>query len=126
MKKASVFILALLVLLQPLSKTWIFVSFQLNQDFIASVLCINRDIPVNTCQGKCYLKKRLKETHQDEQKQANAREKSPFEILISHQPSVFQFLSVQDRIIENTPNNVQSHTYISRFISDIFHPPRYV
>jgi hypothetical protein len=44
----------------------IFVSFKINQDYIAKNLCVEKDIEGSTCKGCCQLKKKLNE--QQEQK----------------------------------------------------------
>ncbi|WP_242920152.1 hypothetical protein [Pontibacter liquoris] len=46
-------------LVQPCSKTGLYVLFRANQTYIASHLCEKRHVPGATCQGKCYLKKQL-------------------------------------------------------------------
>lgn len=33
--------------------------FQLNRDYIAEVLCINKEKPMNMCNGQCFLDKNL-------------------------------------------------------------------
>jgi len=48
------------------SELMIFVSFKLNQDYIAKNLCVEKDVEGSTCKGCCQLKKKLKE--QEEQK----------------------------------------------------------
>ncbi|GAB2767447.1 hypothetical protein HNQ93_000030 [Hymenobacter luteus] len=45
------------------------VSWWLNQDYIARVLCINRDKPQLKCNGKCHLRKQLKVVAEHEKKQ---------------------------------------------------------
>ncbi len=45
----------------------VYVSFKINQDYIAKYLCINKDDPESTCHGCCQLKKELEK--QQEQKQ---------------------------------------------------------
>lgn len=44
----------------------IFVSFKLNQDFIAKNLCVEKDVEGSNCKGCCQLKKKLHQ--QQEQK----------------------------------------------------------
>lgn len=34
--------------------------YELNKDYVADVLCINKDKPDLQCNGKCYLNKQLK------------------------------------------------------------------
>lgn len=42
-------------------------EYQLNKDYIAKVLCVNKDRPITVCQGSCYLTKRLQQEQQKEQ-----------------------------------------------------------
>lgn len=35
-------------------------DYNVRKDYIASVLCVNRDKPILKCDGKCYLAKKLK------------------------------------------------------------------
>ena len=37
-------------------------EYNLNKEYIASVLCENRDKPQLACNGKCYLDKKIKES----------------------------------------------------------------
>jgi hypothetical protein len=48
------------------SEGLIFLSFKLNQDYIAKNLCVEKDVAGSTCKGCCQLKKKLNE--QQEQK----------------------------------------------------------
>lgn len=41
------------------------IEYHANYDYIASVLCENRDKPYLECNGKCYLEKQLKKTIHD-------------------------------------------------------------
>lgn len=45
----------------------VFVSFKLNQSYIAKNLCVERDNPESTCHGCCQLKEKLAETREQEQ-----------------------------------------------------------
>lgn len=42
-------------------------SYQLNYDYISTVLCENKAKPEIACHGKCYLKKELKKAGEEEQ-----------------------------------------------------------
>jgi hypothetical protein len=62
MKRLGVFILIFLygiALLRPAAPV---LSYLYNYDYIASVLCINRDQPEMKCNGACHLKKMIAET----------------------------------------------------------------
>lgn len=39
-----------------------FIDYNINYDYIAKVLCINKDVPESNCNGKCQLTKELKKT----------------------------------------------------------------
>ena len=67
MRQLTVILLIPLVLSPVLSRTWTLVSFKIHQDFIARVLCINKDIPEVMCNGTCYLKQLLAEDEQQEE-----------------------------------------------------------
>ena len=67
MRQLTVILLIPLVLSPVLSRTWTLVSFKIQQDFIARVLCINKDIPQVMCNGTCYLNQLLAEDEQNEE-----------------------------------------------------------
>lgn len=52
-------ILAATIVLQSLSLLYVQCEFNINQAYIAKVLCVNRDKPQLHCDGKCYLKKEI-------------------------------------------------------------------
>lgn len=50
----------MLVLLAVQSRqTMVEVDYVLNKAYIAKVLCVEKDVPKSTCDGKCHLKKEL-------------------------------------------------------------------
>ncbi|WP_317039183.1 hypothetical protein [Siphonobacter aquaeclarae] len=65
-RQLLVFVLLLAVLLPSFSPLGTIAYYQLNRDYIAKVLCENRDKPQLHCDGKCYLAKKLK-AQQDRQ-----------------------------------------------------------
>lgn len=71
MKNALVYIL-LLATLMPIVSPWGTIAYyHVNKDYIARVLCENRDKPQLHCDGKCYLAKKLK-AQQDKQDKETA------------------------------------------------------
>ena len=61
--------LVVLILLQVFGKSWIIISFKINQESIAKTLCVQKNVKNNSCHGCCQLKKRLAEKDKQEQKQ---------------------------------------------------------
>jgi len=59
-------LLILLVAAQSFSKWCLIAEFQVNRDFIAQNLCVNRLNPISCCKGICFLNKKLAD---DESKQ---------------------------------------------------------
>ncbi len=53
------FLLAVTVALNMLAMPLSYVSFRLNQDYYATVLCENPQEPITVCGGICFLKKQL-------------------------------------------------------------------
>lgn len=58
-KKITAISLVLLLSLQCFYKLGVITYFQLNRDYIAEVLCINKEEPIAMCYGKCFLDKNL-------------------------------------------------------------------
>ena len=56
------YLLYLLAMIRPIFPI---IEYHANYDYIASVLCENRDKPYLKCNGKCYLEKQLKKTNHD-------------------------------------------------------------
>jgi hypothetical protein len=124
MKQVLTILLTLLIFLQPLCKIWLVVSFQINQTRIAKTLCIKKEIENNTCQGKCQLKKQLRESEQKEQKQAPSNTKGKVEVLYCHNQIPFNFLK-QTIFYENRSlSEYKSNFYTAPFITDILRPPQ--
>lgn len=67
------------LLLQNFSKCLIMWEFRVNRDYIAQVLCINKDKPQLHCNGKCHLKKQLEKDNQPERNGSPGKEK--FEVI---------------------------------------------
>ncbi|PHR69274.1 MAG: hypothetical protein COA67_11135 [Lutibacter sp.] len=53
------YMLYIVAMLQPIMPL---IEYNLNKEYIVSVLCENRNKPELACNGKCYLEKRLKES----------------------------------------------------------------
>jgi len=69
LKKGVAIFLTMLILLPVFGKSWILISFKINQESIAKNLCVLRNVKNNSCHGCCQLKKRLAENDKQEQKQ---------------------------------------------------------
>lgn len=73
MKIALVYILLIATMLPTVSPWGIIAHYQLNKEYIARVLCENRDKPQLHCDGHCYLAKRLKAQEDKQDKETTER-----------------------------------------------------
>ena len=122
MRKAIAILLLFSVMVRPFTQAYYLIDYQLRQDFIAKVLCINKEKPQLHCNGKCYLAKRLKATEEKENKtQRSILEKYEIPTIICQEVTSPQFNSVMPdyTLIADT---YQNH-YTGLFASYLFHPP---
>jgi hypothetical protein len=115
--------LALLILLNSLGRVFIVLEYQLNKDYIAKILCINRDKPQLACNGKCHLKKQLQKAEEQEKKTANSAEGKSEMPWLCYMAS----FSLQTPVFKLIPTIVgvylMAHTTAHPF--GIFQPPQF-
>jgi hypothetical protein len=111
--------LCFVLLLHPVSDLMTLLSHVVNKEYIATVLCIKREQPENTCQGRCQLTEQFKET---ETKKENKG-------LISDKNDLSLFLPVTVYILDSPSSSDTYYTISNVFtptplLTLIFHPPR--
>jgi hypothetical protein len=126
MKQIVSILLAILILLQSFSKVWIYVSFKISQDRIAQTLCVQRGIKNNCCKGKCYLKKQLKNTDEQQQKQLSASLKEKSEVLYCQSFPKHSLLNIQFKLSKEKIILPYQFPYSSPYINEIFKPPKLI
>lgn len=67
-KKPLIISCALAILLSSFSEVLIHIDYHINLESIVKNLCENRFTPAKKCNGKCYLKKKLKENDDQEER----------------------------------------------------------
>lgn len=115
--------LALLILLQSLSVVGIFISFKINQDYIAKNLCINRNKPAKKCNGKCQLTKKIAESTEKKPDQAPVPKPDELNQILAiyeiyHAPISFSKIAAPQHCFAESPFTTQS------CVLNIFHPPQ--
>lgn len=111
-----------LFLFPEVQKMWIITDFEINREYIARVLCINRDKPEMGCNGKCHLKEQLQKTENPRE------EKSPTAVNDNRDQIYYpSFVSILKE--PNHQNKTAIPGYISNlnpsiFIYSIFRPPK--
>lgn len=113
-------ILILSILSFQFSDLLIFVSFKINQDYIAKNLCVEKDIEDSTCKGCCQLKKQLeKNTAQKDQVPPTQNNKQNIDF-ISCNYKVNLYFPVIPEIVTLFFFDLK----FLKFLSSIFHPPK--
>jgi hypothetical protein len=114
------YILILFTLTANFSQVFVRAGFDLNENYIVSRLCINRDRPQIHCNGKCYLMRKLK---QAEQKEKNREHEN--------QRGMYQLGVVADKLLFNPYIICIERVYqpelpfrLPAYAADIFQPPR--
>jgi hypothetical protein len=98
--------------------------YQVNKEYIAANLCINRDKPELNCCGKCYLKKQFSKSEQSQERKGNiAKSENVFTVFIipqCWQADTYHIIANKQRY------GTYSMAIITSLPSDIFHPPPYI
>lgn len=118
-KELTAILFFIAVLGSTFNKGIIQLDYRMNRNYIASVLCVNRNNPSACCQGKCYMKKKLGQDEENgKQRPGNSREK--YEI---------NWFCQEDRpaasmLVESNPYSAFMNRILAApFLSGVFHPP---
>lgn len=99
MKNALVYILLIATLLPTVSQWGTIAYYHANKEYIARVLCQNRDKPDLHCDGKCYLAKKLKATQDRQDKETTDRvQNTPSLSLFCNDLTAFGFTPVSESV----------------------------
>ncbi|RRB04546.1 hypothetical protein [Larkinella rosea] len=123
MRKLLLFSWLCAVLLPTFSQWGTIAYFQLNKEYIARVLCENRNRPELHCNGQCYLAKRLKAQQEKQDQQTTERvQNTPVFQLYTEPLLRFTFLPKAPVLRTKTSFIYQLFSY-SAPLADVLHPP---
>jgi hypothetical protein len=117
-------LLILLIGLQTFSKWCLIIEYQVNRDFIAKNLCINRvnRERVSCCEGKCYLNKKMAGDESSQQAPGKGGQKEETLLQVHHRDGLLpQPLVTVTLVMHSTrylSNRSQEH------ILSFFPPPK--
>lgn len=123
MKKIVVYILLFIFTIQSTKSLWIITSFQINREYIAENLCINRFDKIPTCKGQCFLNNELSQEQKDNKKNLTIIEKES--IFIVPQFIVIQTPNYSISISKNIFSFHKTIKYTS-FLFNFENPPELV
>lgn len=122
-KNLVLFSLITALVLQTFSKTWLFIAYKLNQEYIAKTLCINVNKPEVMCSGKCYLNNKI----QDDDEQHGSH--MPFNLknqkdIVYHYSSEIIYSPISKKTYLCPISQIQ--VFIESIYTDgVFHPPNF-
>lgn len=123
MKHGISIALLLTFLLPSIIKVWILIDFKINQDYIAEVLCINKDEPKTGCGGKCYLSSQLKKQEEKEHEQVPLNSSDKIEILFVKE--FMPEMNIQINVEDQKKRTHYLNKYTFQYLDQIFHPPQF-
>ena len=122
MKLICISLLMILVLTQTFSKWVVIIEYNMNRNFIAKNLCINKAKPKFHCNGKCQMMKRLaREEKNDSPNNSNLPKITVQEQVFTEKINKLTFASLNYIIV-----SYNEHPAILKYdspVSSIFHPP---
>ncbi|MBB5637915.1 hypothetical protein HDF26_000755 [Pedobacter cryoconitis] len=102
------------------SQVFVRAGFELNESYIVSKLCINRDKPQMHCNGKCYLMRKLKQAEQKERNRAHENQRSMYQLgVVVEKLSFNPYMVRVERIYKP-----ELPFLLPAYAADIFQPPR--
>ncbi|HCN83038.1 MAG TPA: hypothetical protein DIT07_05370 [Sphingobacteriaceae bacterium] len=119
-RRFTVFLLIITVLTANFSNSLIYAGFDLNQKYIASQLCENRDKPEMHCNGKCYLAKKVKQAEEKEKSLEQQAQKNRFQEALMTRKLKIDYPSD----IAVTKISFERASDLPKHSSSIFHPPK--
>ena len=121
MRKIISILLILAFALHTTSELWIVVSFQINRDYIAKNLCVNRFDNIPLCKGSCYLQKQLSNNENEQKKLPDLKTK---EIVLFCQ-SIYTRIPVRRQFFEKHIRFISRQQTLgeSSYSKLVFRPP---
>lgn len=123
MKKVVVYFLLLIFTIQSTKSLWIIFSFQINREYIATNLCVNRFDKIPTCKGQCFLSTELNKEQKENKKNLTTLEKDS--IFISPEFAEMQMPNYS-KIIAVRKFSFHQTAHYSSFLLIIDNPPELV
>lgn len=122
--KKIVFLLALFMFLKPVFPV---IDYVVNYEYIAKVLCVNKEKPKMQCNGKCQLMKELAKASENEKPISSNKKSSTQEIEIlffeEFKPLIITSICFNKNQISNSN---YSDFYYYLISNSVFRPPIFI
>ncbi|MDH5365551.1 MAG: hypothetical protein OEW67_01075 [Cyclobacteriaceae bacterium] len=100
----------------------IYLDYTVRQDYIAKVLCINRDKPMLNCNGKCVLAQKIKKAQEQEDESKNVVQKLEYSFFFKRCPQ-FEIKNTFTELREDFSSFIFLK-YSKGYLQGVFHPPQ--
>lgn len=124
-KKCIFWLFLLAVFTSNFSGLFVYVSYELNRDYISSNLCVNSDKPWLNCKGQCYLMKKIREAEKDENNRAAKIALNQLSVSFFQNGYTPSFITDQILIDQDKVYSYYRYCYSSQYITRIFRPPKF-
>ncbi|WP_309333695.1 hypothetical protein [Mucilaginibacter sp.] len=123
-KRLTSIVLLIALIASSFQRYMVYAGFELNHDYIAKNLCINRNRPWMHCNGKCYFMRKIAEAQENEKKQDAKDNLSRLEVSFFQDAVTFEFFKLPE--IKEIPAHQDNYrcNYTNQYISSLFRPPK--
>jgi hypothetical protein len=120
LQRFTAIVLIMSLLTSNVTRLFVYAGFEMNREYIAAKLCVNKDKPQMHCNGKCYLAKKIKQAEEKEKSQERQAQKNQFQEAFITQNNRIIFTARLLRVIKlpYLSSAPQQHA------ADIFQPPQ--
>ncbi len=99
-----------------------YIEYIIHKDYIEKNLCVQKENPVNTCHGKCYLHERLKKQSEHSDENSNNNKLIPENKMYDHFRSTLEMPLLFGKEINMVYCYINNKTV--SVCTDVFVPPR--
>lgn len=101
------------------------IEYHANYDYIASVLCENRDKPFLECNGKCYLEKKLNKINYNNQEPKSTIPQINFDDYPVSPLGQYTYHIEDFKVINFTNHFHTINQNTQQYLISVFKPPKY-
>ncbi len=114
----SIFLLLVLALRTAMP----ILDYAVNYQYISTQLCENRDKPELRCNGKCYVKKEILKSCENENTKESKIQITSIDAFVLNEILDFCIITqIQDKVENNFQNHFNS--VLKPYLGSVFHPP---
>ena len=103
-------VLILLMAVQTFSKWCLILEYQVNKDFIARNLCVNRAKPSCCCKGKCYLNKKMADDENQQQAPGKSGQREETTLQLFEQKNILPQPVIMEVILTHSTRYITPST----------------